>query len=205
MDVQRDKIKSKTRKRLFVSIKTELGVTLQLTPKHLIYKQDGEFTEKNIKNSNPFQLATVSFATNIKVGDFIFVADFSKNSSAALRLTKVIQNQRTLLTSGAFAPLTEQGNIIVDGGVASCYAVLESHTMAHVAMAPLRYYHKLRNSINILINPYLKDNYNKSENFKSERNYSEQENGVSLYAQIIFKIAMKFLPYSMLSTTLTVG
>ena len=40
--------------------------------------------------------------------------------------------------SGAYVPLTVEGNIIVDGVLASCY-VNYNHDVAHLVMAPMRW------------------------------------------------------------------
>lgn len=41
--------------------------------------------------------------------------------------------------SGRFAPLTREGNIVVNSVVASCYAVISDHDMAHLSFAPVRW------------------------------------------------------------------
>ena len=40
---------------------------------------------------------------------------------------------------GAYVPLTEEGNIMVDGVLASCYASFD-HNLAHIVMAPLQWF-----------------------------------------------------------------
>ena len=40
---------------------------------------------------------------------------------------------------GAYVPLTKEGNIVVNGVLASCYAYF-NHDVAHTAMAPLRWF-----------------------------------------------------------------
>ena len=45
---------------------------------------------------------------------------------------------KSISTSGAYAPLTTEGNILVDGILASCYAS-SHHDLGHLALAPIRY------------------------------------------------------------------
>ena len=40
---------------------------------------------------------------------------------------------------GAYTPVTMEGNIVVDGVLASCYASLD-HDLAHLGMTPLRWF-----------------------------------------------------------------
>ena len=44
-----------------------------------------------------------------------------------------------VFSSGAFNPLTEGGNIVVSGVLASCYASF-NHDLAHFAMIPIQWY-----------------------------------------------------------------
>ena len=39
--------------------------------------------------------------------------------------------------SGAYVPVTVEGNIIVDGVLASCYGITD-HDLAHIVISPLR-------------------------------------------------------------------
>ena len=44
-----------------------------------------------------------------------------------------------IFSPGAFSPLTEDGNIVVGGVLASCYAFFD-HDLAHLAMKPMQWY-----------------------------------------------------------------
>ena len=44
-----------------------------------------------------------------------------------------------VIPEGAFVPLTMEGNIVVDGVLASCYAAID-HNLAHIGMTPLRWF-----------------------------------------------------------------
>ena len=46
------------------------------------------------------------------------------------------------LFSGTFAPLTMEGNIMVDGVLASCYA-LTSHDLSHFSTTDIRWFPKI--------------------------------------------------------------
>ena len=44
-----------------------------------------------------------------------------------------------LLYAGAYTPLTEEGNILVDEVLASCYAVVD-HDLGQLMMAPIKWF-----------------------------------------------------------------
>ena len=46
---------------------------------------------------------------------------------------------KSYLFPGAYVPVTMDGNIIVDGVLASCYA-FPDHNVAHIGMTPLRWF-----------------------------------------------------------------
>ena len=43
------------------------------------------------------------------------------------------------LLVGAYVPLTNEGNIVVDSVLASCYASSD-HKLAHISMAPIQWF-----------------------------------------------------------------
>ena len=51
-----------------------------------------------------------------------------------------------LLFIGAYTPLKNEGTIVVDGVLASCHASI-NHDLAHIGMAPIRWFPKLMDLI----------------------------------------------------------
>ena len=51
-----------------------------------------------------------------------------------------------LIFQGAYVPLTMEGNIVVDGILASCYP-LTDHDGAHLGMAPMRWIPEIINCV----------------------------------------------------------
>jgi hypothetical protein len=97
---------------------------LLITPTHFIYHLD--------KHS---QHERILYAKRIAVGDDIYIRNSSNpNRVTTGRVTAINVGDLT----GAFAPLTETGNMVVDDVVVSCYAVFPSNTISHWSMFPIR-------------------------------------------------------------------
>lgn len=60
---------------------------------------------------------------------------------------ETVQRIERVMKRGLFAPVTFEGTLFVDGIAASCYAVLRSHTLCHIAMAPMRWAYFLNPSV----------------------------------------------------------
>lgn len=112
--------------RQFFVLKTEAGHALTLTPSHLIYAK----TEAAEAAEADFEAV---YAKDVREGDFVLV----QSSRGDLVPSRVSAVEMRALT-GVFAPLTSAGNVVVDNVVASCYAVVDSHSVAHAAFGPLR-------------------------------------------------------------------
>ena len=105
----------------FLAIHTDTH-TVQISQKHLLYIQDKT-------NTKDFY----DFAKNVKVGQYLLTAAI-EGSFVASRVNKV----ESFVDAGVYAPLTAEGTVVVDGVVASCYAEVQSHNMAHMAIWPYR-------------------------------------------------------------------
>lgn len=112
--------------RLFNTIVTESGARVTLTPSHLIF---GSENNRTLSLSEGY----ATFAKNIEIGDYLYV---SHNGRIVLeRVIDVLSSSE----QGSFAPLTREGNLIVNHIVASSYALLDDQTLAHFAFIPVRF------------------------------------------------------------------
>ncbi|XP_077430001.1 indian hedgehog B protein-like [Vanacampus margaritifer] len=119
-------------RKLFYTVKTKNGACLSLTAAHLLFVSQGNCSEG--APPTPASLRT-AYACDARPGQCVLVA--GGPSGTLSRITTVTLSERR----GAFAPLTAQGTLVVDGVVASCYAAVERHSLAHWAFSPLRLMH----------------------------------------------------------------
>ncbi|KAK5620077.1 hypothetical protein CRENBAI_002364 [Crenichthys baileyi] len=115
--------------RLFVTLQIEAGVQISLTAAHLIFASQNNCSEGTAPA--PGILRTM-YASDARPGQCVLVSDGGPGRLS--RISRVSMK----VTRGAFAPLTRQGTIVVDGVMASCYAVVDQQWLAHWAFAPLR-------------------------------------------------------------------
>ncbi|XP_047984009.1 tiggy-winkle hedgehog protein [Leguminivora glycinivorella] len=107
--------------RRFIEITAENGVAITATPSHLILLAAADGWRE-------------AFAGDVRPGDVLL----TRGTGVVMRPSRVTHT-RPVHKRGVYAPLTKTGTVIVDDALASCYAVVSSHSLAHAAMAPLRW------------------------------------------------------------------
>ena len=183
-------------RRQFYLIETESGVTLTVTPSHLVYADINDVNSNDV-NSNDVLREVESFeavyASRVREGDYILV-----QQNGQLKPSRVVSIE-TKIFSGVFAPLTSSGNIVVDGALASCYAILENQLVSHAAFAPFRWSHSIKSFFNF---NSIQDNGD-SSHFDEEQSRlvrrddssnSERTDGIHWYADMLYSLAQFVMP-----------
>uniref|UniRef100_A0A8D2IQS1 Hedgehog protein n=1 Tax=Varanus komodoensis TaxID=61221 RepID=A0A8D2IQS1_VARKO len=118
--------------KLFYVIETQWPRTrLLLTAAHLLFVAPPQ------NHSQPRPI----FASRVQPGQRVYV--LGQGEQALLQAAVVQRVSLQEDASGAYAPLTAQGTILINQVLASCYAVIEEHSWAHWAFAPFRVAHAL--------------------------------------------------------------
>lgn len=150
MFIDRD---SSTR-RVFYVIETEAGQRIALTAAHLIF------------TGNATRMAAV-FASRVRPGQQVLVPAAGEERLVATTVTRIYTQER----EGSFAPVTAQGSLVVDQVLASCYAVIEDHQLAHWALAPVRLAHRVSSML-----------------FSSGPQTSARGDGVHWYSKVLYQL-----------------
>jgi len=176
--------RSPSERRQFIRLTTISGRVLTLTPAHLV----------------PVQGRSSVFAAKVQPGDKILVNDVTANAGNdnqvdnRLRWDSVVET-KLVLEEGVFAPLTTEGTLLVDDVVASCYALVDSQSVAHYAFLPLRIW----NALTSIFTGKLNDTrYSEIRQDDIKRNQSTIQNGVHWYASMLYSLSSYMLPSTML-------
>uniref|UniRef100_A0A3B4ZNW9 Sonic hedgehog signaling molecule b n=1 Tax=Stegastes partitus TaxID=144197 RepID=A0A3B4ZNW9_9TELE len=142
---------------------------LTLTPTHLV------FVMNNSTNSS----IRAMFASYVKLGQWLLVVGNNQlDHLIPARLRRVYVEKY----EGSYAPITSHGTIIVDWVLASCYAVIEDHDLAHWVFTPVRLWHSFLSLVGIV----------------KELSSVHQADGVHWYPELLYHVASWLLDRSFL-------
>ncbi|XP_036934174.1 sonic hedgehog protein A [Acanthopagrus latus] len=145
-------------KRLFYVIETDSGQKITLTAAHLLFVGH---------NSTDEERMSAIFASEVRRGQKVFVFDAERSRLEPVTVKRIYTQEQV----GSFAPVTVQGTVVVDQVLASCYAVIEDHVLAHWALAPVRLAHWVSSLL-----------------FNSQNQVSAQSDGVHWYSKILYQL-----------------
>uniref|UniRef100_A0A3P8UMD8 Hedgehog protein n=1 Tax=Cynoglossus semilaevis TaxID=244447 RepID=A0A3P8UMD8_CYNSE len=137
-----------TTRRLFYVIETDSGQRITLTAAHL-------------------RMSAV-FASSVQPGQKVFVLDSVGQQLQPVTVRRIFTQEH----QGSFAPVTAEGTVVVDRVLASCYAVIEDHRLAHWALAPVRAAHWVST---LLFSPQTAAG-------------TRQEDGVHWYSKVLYQL-----------------
>ncbi|XP_006887716.1 PREDICTED: sonic hedgehog protein [Elephantulus edwardii] len=143
-------------KKVFYVIETrEPRERLLLTAAHLLFVAPHNHSEAAGEPAQPSGLGArlrpppggaagrrALFASRVRPGQLVYVVA-ERNGDRRLLPAAVHSVTLREEATGAYAPLTAQGTILINRVLASCYAVIEEHSWAHWAFAPFRLAHAL--------------------------------------------------------------
>ncbi|KAM9851195.1 indian hedgehog B protein-like [Aulostomus maculatus] len=137
----------------FTLISTNTGHNITLTAAHLVFVTDctagltkprweetakGPFVDPGNEGRPSWEagLRTV-FASEVQPGQCVLT---SQGEGTTLSVVTFVEEQRS---TGLYAPLTQHGSVVVNSVLASCYAAVDDHLLAHWVVAPLRFFYSL--------------------------------------------------------------
>ncbi|XP_026878142.2 sonic hedgehog protein A [Electrophorus electricus] len=152
-----------TTRRVFYVIETKEPVEkITLTAAHLLFVLDN--------STNDIHTMTTAFASNVKPGQKVMVVD-----DKGQLISVIVERIYTEEHEGSFAPVTSHGTIVVDRVLASCYAVIEDHVLAHWAFAPVRFAYVLSS----VLFP---------QSYQSNLNSTLQPEGIHWYPRLLYQM-----------------
>lgn len=141
--------------KVFYIIGTHTGLNITLTAAHLVFVMDCTWLRepRRDKSADELRLDSIQvgrpsteagprivFASEVRPGQCVLTSQAKVESLASLSLVTFVEQQRS---TGLYAPLTQHGSIVVNGVLASCYAAVDNHHLAHWVLAPLRFFYSL--------------------------------------------------------------
>ena len=154
-------------RRLFYVIETDSGQKISLTAAHLLFVGGGGGHNTTEEEEEEEARMSAVFASQVQSGQTVFVFDAERNRLEPVAVKRIYTQEH----DGSFAPVTVQGTVVVDQVLASCYAVIEDHQLAHWALAPVRLAHWVSSLL-----------------FSSEPPVSAQKDGVHWYSKMLYQL-----------------
>lgn len=149
--------------REFVQITTDGGATITVTPAHLV----------------------MVWQPSMKITNYMYAEKVEEDHFMLVNINGTLEPRRVTLVSailsrGVFAPLTREGTVIVDSIAASCYALVDSQSIAHWSFMPYRFINKITHWLSQEDEPAI-----------------PRRSGIHWYAQFLYSIKDYVLPSSM--------
>lgn len=151
-----------TTRRIFYVIETDSGQKITLTAAHLLYVGHNSTEDEEEEG-----LMSAVFASQVRPGQKVLVFDERRRGLEPVTVKRIYTQEH----EGSFAPVTVQGTVVVDEVLASCYAVIQDHDLAHWALAPVR----LAYWVSTLLS-------------SSQPPVSAQKDGVHWYSKILYQL-----------------
>ncbi|XP_068185422.1 indian hedgehog B protein-like [Antennarius striatus] len=142
--------------KVFYIIGTNAGLILTLTAAHLVFVTDctdGSGGTKRVETDEESGLGSVwwggprrqaglraVFASEVRPGQCVVTSQGEVGEQPTLSIVTFVEEGKK---TGLYAPLTQHGSIVVNGVLASCYAAVDNHHLAHWVLAPLRFFYSL--------------------------------------------------------------
>lgn len=163
-----------SQRREFLKFTLSSGRTITATVSHLLV-------------ANGFSV----FAGSLQLGDRLLVRDVNTN-----RLVEdVIVQIEGVLKTGVFAPLTAAGTVLVDDVLASCYATVDSQTIAHWSFAPMRIAVNVRHGLDRVWRVLSSPVSGWSTEKRATTRTSSPAVGVHWYARFLYVVGEVVIPW----------
>ncbi|KAF6206421.1 hypothetical protein GE061_017654, partial [Apolygus lucorum] len=174
-----------TDRKQFLRLGLSGGQVLTVTPQHLVMRNKPNGTDQDVE---------AVFAAHLNPSDQLLVAE--SNGTKLVRRT--LLSSELVLDTGVIAPLTSVGTIVVDDVVASCYAVIESQSIAHFAFAPLRAIKSVEAGLGA-VGRFFASPFSSSTSLSSPTNATsglttDDVNGVHWYPKTLYFLSNHFIP-----------
>lgn len=141
---------------------SRIGRSISLTSSHLIMSLDRGYVN----------------AGSIKLNDRLRV--YSRDGELIeMRVDKIEWDVRT----GFVAPLTSSGTLLVNDVDASCYAEVNDHYLADLAMTPVKIWFRIKNSLSSLWS------FSSSSSFQTS---IPNDVDINTYSNVLYKVASLF-------------